>query len=136
MEAARRDATLVLSASRQHATTILTEAGIDPTTVLDAHQDESSPAPARRLPVTAAQLWQQADLPALTRDTTMHPAGTGSVGASPDPLLGRDPAPGSTGELNGEAGDAAQVYELFWGGTSGERPVRERLRRRGERGER
>ncbi len=66
VEAARRDAALVLSASRQHATTILTEAGIDPTTVLDAHDDEITPPPSRRLPVTAAQLWQQAEAAAPT----------------------------------------------------------------------
>lgn len=78
-------------------------------------------------PRSATELWagvRSARARGLTVGALGAPGGRATTDDGPDPL-------GS----EGAAGDAAQVFELFWDRVPSERPLRDRLRRRSQRAE-
>ncbi|MCU0311582.1 MAG: hypothetical protein MUE36_11665 [Acidimicrobiales bacterium] len=134
VDAARRDAELVLAASAQHAATILRDAGLDPSPTLTRLGAEAAPdtsPPKLTPPARASELWRQAqrspEVAAASAPPTPIPLG-GRDETDPLPAAATAPSP----ERDDEA-EAARVYELFWNDSSSERTAR--VRRRSERGD-
>lgn len=126
-DAARREARAVIATARREATELLLSVGADPTAVQRVTTCGPAITPALRRPRRAAELW---DVIGTRRESShMHlPGPPDRVGAVPDDAI----APSvDCGDL--ASGDASQVHELFWGSALSARPVRERLRRFGQR---
>jgi len=135
IEKAQRDATLVLSAAVQHATTILGDSGADHGPLLEAAERAVAPVPGVRRPPTASELWARASAQVVS-EPPARPTGPprrvrAVTSAAEDGPVGSD-IDSAAGGSEASSADAAQVYDLFWGGVPADRSVRERLRRRSE----
>lgn len=150
IEAARRDATVVLTAVAQSASAMLKEAGLESAEVLRSTWHLPETMLPLRAPRRADELWH--DVMAAVTDVSPaaeRPSGPVEWARREGPSDLQEPrggigdvaaVGGATVEVDDEgvddSGDAAQVYDLFWGRVPSERPVRERLRRSTERGAR
>lgn len=125
-DAARQEATAVVATAMREATELLMSVGADPTAVRRVMTRSPEVAPVLRRPRRAAELWDA--MGASRGSLQIQVPGTPTrVEAAPDDAI--DPS-FDGGDLI--SGDASQVHELFWGSAL-DRPVRERLRRFGQR---
>lgn len=127
-EAVRDEAATVVAGAMRDAIEMLALVGADDALVRRVTTQRPDAAAPLRRPRRAAELWRAAEAGRSSpRDDVTSTRAAGSSASALSIALSSD----RSGALVGS--DASQAHDLFWGTSLSDRPVRERLRRFGQR---